>query len=123
EHVTLQWLEYSRHPGLPGGLLGRQSVQLVFGEAFVFQCRYHVIVAGDQPDRLFAWQADTVDRRFGAQARVERIRVGLKLRAGDIDVHDRVHLNLLRSAASRRETAWSIDRVIPPIWSGDAGRR
>ena len=66
------------------GLLRGQGVGLVLGEPLVLQDRRHVVVAGDEPGRLPVGQGDAVDRGLGPQAGVERERVRLVLRAGDV---------------------------------------
>src|SRR5262249_23582904 len=91
QHGARERLEQAGHPGRVRALTGWDGAERILGEPVVLEDLDHVFVARDQPGGALVRQRRTVHGGFGAQARVERVRVRLEPRAGEIRSEDGIH--------------------------------
>ena len=81
EHIVIHEVKESRQPIGFGLLVGRQSMVGVFDEAFIFHHRGHILIAGDDPQRVVGGtvQRKTIDGGFSTELGIKRERIGFEL--------------------------------------------
>ena len=109
EHVSRQGSRESWQPRVLGGFLGRHGTSSILHETPILEDRHHVVVARVEPGISESGHPYSIDGFLGPQPGIERKRIGLVFRPGN--VHESGAWKNYLTNRHRIVAAWHRSRV------------